>query len=141
MTPSTLILKIHSKINIKTDEVYLNIMMDFMPEDLYRLLKFYRKQKQQFPNVLVKLYSYQMLRSIAYIHALGICHRDIKPQNMLVDPSNHNLKLCDFGSAKKLIKGIVKEIYKFLIINLFTFTNKVNPTLPIYVLDTTGRQN
>jgi len=40
------------------------------------------------------------MRSIAYIHALGICHRDIKPQNVLVDPSSHVLKLCDFGSAK-----------------------------------------
>jgi len=40
------------------------------------------------------------MRSIAYIHALGICHRDIKPQNILVDPSSHVLKLCDFGSAK-----------------------------------------
>jgi serine/threonine protein kinase len=31
--------------------------------------------------------------------------RDIKPQNLLVDPANHVLKLCDFGSAKALVKG------------------------------------
>lgn len=34
---------------------------------------------------------------------MGICHRDIKPTNVLVDPRNHELRLCDFGSAKKLI--------------------------------------
>lgn len=45
------------------------------------------------------------MRSIAYIHALGICHRDIKPQNVLVDASSHIVKLCDFGSAKQLVKG------------------------------------
>ena len=41
--------------------------------------KQYLKMKQMVPNLIVKLYSYQLLRSIAYIHALGLCHRDIKP--------------------------------------------------------------
>jgi serine/threonine protein kinase len=57
------------------------------------------------PPLLVKLYSYQLLRSISYIHAIGICHRDIKPQNILVDTGSHTLKLCDFGSAKQLVPG------------------------------------
>ena len=57
------------------------------------------------PNLLIKLYSYQLLRSIAYIHSKGICHRDIKPQNVLVDSNSHLLKLCDFGSAKQLVQG------------------------------------
>merc|ERR1712139_333706 len=45
------------------------------------------------------------MRSIAYIHTQGICHRDIKPQNLLVDPERKVLKLCDFGSAKMLVRG------------------------------------
>jgi len=48
---------------------------------------------------------YQLFRSLAYIHSLGICHRDIKPQNLLLDPDTGVLKLCDFGSAKHLVKG------------------------------------
>merc|ERR1719486_22102 len=46
-----------------------------------------------------------MSRACAYIHALEICHRDIKPQNVLVDGQSHALKLCDFGSAKRLVQG------------------------------------
>lgn len=55
--------------------------------------------------ILVKLYAYQIFRALAYIHSLSIVHRDIKPQNLLVDPLSHQLKLCDFGSAKKIVKG------------------------------------
>lgn len=47
----------------------------------------------------------QMCRSLAHIHAMGVCHRDIKPQNLLVNSSTHQLKLCDFGSAKMLVRG------------------------------------
>lgn len=89
----------------KPDEVYLNVVMDYIPDTAYRVMKQYLKMKQMVPNLIVKLYSYQLMRSIAYIHALGICHRDIKPQNILCDTSSHVLKLCDFGSAKQLVQG------------------------------------
>ena len=48
---------------------------------------------------------YQLFRALAYLHSLDICHRDIKPQNLLVDPEAGVLKLIDFGSAKVLIEG------------------------------------
>ena len=51
--------------------------------------------------ILLKLYSYQLIRGLAHIHGEGVMHRDIKPQNLLVDPSCHILKICDFGSAKR----------------------------------------
>eukprot|EP00183_Erythrolobus_madagascarensis_P006668 CAMPEP_0185844434 /NCGR_PEP_ID=MMETSP1354-20130828/601_1 /TAXON_ID=708628 /ORGANISM="Erythrolobus madagascarensis, Strain CCMP3276" /LENGTH=412 /DNA_ID=CAMNT_0028544099 /DNA_START=209 /DNA_END=1447 /DNA_ORIENTATION=+ len=90
----------------KADEVFLNVVMEFVPETVYNVSRQYVKQhKKPVPLVLVKLYTYQLLRSLMYIHARGMCHRDIKPQNLLVDPSVHVLKLCDFGSAKVLVKG------------------------------------
>jgi serine/threonine protein kinase len=79
------------------------VVMDYIPDTVFRVIKNYLKMKQMVPNLIVKLYSYQMMRAIAYIHAKGICHRDIKPQNILVDTSNHLLRMCDFGSAKQLV--------------------------------------
>eukprot|EP00922_Rhytidocystis_sp_ex-Travisia-forbesii_P059566 GHVS01088331.1.p1 GENE.GHVS01088331.1~~GHVS01088331.1.p1 ORF type:complete len:568 (+),score=66.72 GHVS01088331.1:745-2448(+) len=89
----------------KPDELYLNVVMEYLGETVYRVMKQYLKSKQVMPMLYVKLYTYQMCRSLAYIHYLGICHRDIKPQNLLVDTNTHVLKLCDFGSAKRLTPG------------------------------------
>ncbi|XP_064463825.1 glycogen synthase kinase-3 beta-like isoform X4 [Ornithodoros turicata] len=89
----------------KKDEVYLNLVLEFIPETVYRVARHYSKSKQTIPISFIKLYMYQLFRSLAYIHSLGICHRDIKPQNLLLDPETGVLKLCDFGSAKLLIKG------------------------------------
>ena len=89
----------------KSNEIYLNIVMEYIPETVFRILKHYNNMKQNVPILLVKLYAYQAFRALAYIHALGITHRDIKPQNLLVDPKSHVLKVCDFGSAKRLKGG------------------------------------
>lgn len=89
----------------KKDEVYLNLVLEFVPETVYRASRHYVKLKQPMPILQVKLYMYQLLRSLAYIHSVGICHRDIKPQNLLLNPQTGVLKLCDFGSAKILVSG------------------------------------
>ncbi|XP_074592625.1 LOW QUALITY PROTEIN: uncharacterized protein LOC141848492 [Curcuma longa] len=88
------------------DELFLNLVMEFFPETIYHVLKHYSNVNQRMPLVHVKLYMYQIFRGLSYIHnILRICHRDVKPQNLLVDPLTHQVKLCDFGSAKVLIKG------------------------------------
>ncbi|KAJ7563801.1 hypothetical protein O6H91_03G126500 [Diphasiastrum complanatum] len=89
------------------DELYLNLVLEYVPETVYRIAKHYNRMNQRIPLLYAKLYTYQICRSLAYIHGgIGVCHRDIKPQNILqVNPHTHQLKLCDFGSAKVLVKG------------------------------------
>ncbi|KAJ2969732.1 hypothetical protein NUW54_g12893 [Trametes sanguinea] len=91
--------------NPKKDEVYLNLVLEYVPETVYRASRHYAKLKQPMPMLQIKLYMYQLLRSLMYIHSIGICHRDIKPQNLLLNPATGVLKLCDFGSAKILVPG------------------------------------
>lgn len=47
----------------------------------------------------VKVFVYQILRGLRYLHSANILHRDIKPGNLLVN-SNCILKICDFGLAR-----------------------------------------
>ena len=86
----------------KLDEIYLNLVMNYVPENLNRLNKSYFEKKEQIPLFLIKLYCFQIARALNYIHNKKICHRDIKPQNILLDPQTNRIYLCDFGSAKLL---------------------------------------
>ncbi|XP_051169545.1 glycogen synthase kinase-3 beta isoform X1 [Leptopilina boulardi] len=118
----------------KKDEVYLNLVLEYIPETVYKVARHYSKSKQTIPISFIKLYMYQLFRSLAYIHSLGICHRDIKPQNLLLDPETGVLKLCDFGSAKLLVKGepnvsyICSRYYRApeLIFGAIDYTTKID---------------
>ncbi|KAF8407528.1 hypothetical protein HHK36_006662 [Tetracentron sinense] len=49
---------------------------------------------------IIKMFLYQILRGIAYCHSHRVLHRDLKPQNLLIDRRTNALKLADFGLAR-----------------------------------------
>lgn len=86
----------------KPKEIFLNLVMDYLPMSLHQFNINYRKERKYPPLLYVKLFAFQMFAGLHYMHSIGITHRDLKPQNMLVDPDSGELKICDLGSAKKL---------------------------------------
>ncbi len=74
--------------------------MEYFSDNLYQLIK-----KKEVTPILVKIYAYQTIRALNYLAMLSIAHRDIKPQNILVDRVKHKLIISDFGSAKQLVKS------------------------------------
>ncbi|KAH3898699.1 probable Protein kinase MCK1 [Saccharomycodes ludwigii] len=114
--------------------LFLYLAMECLPETLQLEIHRYTSNSLQLPLKHIKLYTYQIARGMLYLHSLGICHRDIKPSNILVDPQNGILKICDFGSAKKLephqpsISYICSRFYRApeLIIGCTQYTTQID---------------
>ncbi|XP_021176245.2 citron rho-interacting kinase isoform X6 [Fundulus heteroclitus] len=79
------------------DHVYL--AMEYLPGgDLMSLLNRY---EDQFDESMAQFYLAELIEAIHTVHQLGYVHRDVKPENILIDRTGH-IKLADFGSAAKL---------------------------------------
>lgn len=68
------------------------------------------------PQETVKKFTYQILQATAYCHAHRVMHRDLKPQNLLIDKDG-NVKLADFGLARAF--GLPVKTYTHEVVTLW----------------------
>ncbi|XP_041359873.1 rho-associated protein kinase 2-like [Gigantopelta aegis] len=87
------------------DNKFLYMVMDYMPGgDLVNLMSNY-----DVPEKWAKFYCAEVVLSLDAIHSMGFVHRDVKPDNMLLD-SNGHLKLADFGTCMRMdADGLVRS--------------------------------
>lgn len=78
------------------DSKFLYLVMDFLPGGDFMSLLI---KKDIIPEKDSKLYFAEMVMGIADIHEMGCIHRDIKPDNILIDKNGH-IKFADFGLSK-----------------------------------------
>lgn len=71
------------------------VLTELMQSDLHKIIV----SPQPLSADHVKVFVYQILRGLKYLHSANVLHRDIKPGNLLVN-SNCILKICDFGLAR-----------------------------------------
>ena len=96
------------KASFQEDE-YLYLVMEYLPGgDLMNLLI----KKDILTEKEAKFYISELILAIESIHNLDCIHRDIKPDNILIDKYGH-IKLSDFGLAKISDKLYEKEDEKY----------------------------
>ncbi|XP_077092778.1 rho-associated protein kinase 2 isoform X4 [Siphateles boraxobius] len=79
------------------DDRSLYMVMEYMPGgDLVNLTSTY-----DVPEKWAKFYTAEVVLALDAIHSMGFIHRDVKPDNMLLDRYGH-LKLADFGTCMKM---------------------------------------
>jgi glycogen synthase kinase 3 beta len=90
------------KSGTRQGDVYENLIMESIPHSLHDFNLEHRNSRVYPAIQTVRLLAFQLFSGLQYLHSLQIVHRDIKPSNLLVDPDRCVLKICDFGSAKRI---------------------------------------
>ena len=71
---------------------YLNIVMEYLPYTLHDVIQKQRLRGKAIVVSDVQHYMVQLFRACGYLSRRHICHRDIKPHNILVDPNTHAIR-------------------------------------------------
>jgi serine/threonine protein kinase len=108
-TPSTAIREISLMKELKHENIVslydvihtenkLMLVFEHMDKDLKKYMDT-RGDRGALDAATIKSFMYQLLRGIAFCHENRVLHRDLKPQNLLIN-SKGQLKLADFGLAR-----------------------------------------
>ncbi|GFR96873.1 cyclin-dependent kinase 2 [Elysia marginata] len=96
-------------------ESKLYLVFEYLTKDLKKYMDSFPPSEHLNP-ALIKSYMYQLLSGIAYCHSHRILHRDLKPQNLLIDLEG-NIKLADFGLARAF--GVPVRTYTHEVVTLW----------------------
>lgn len=110
--PSTTIREISLLKNIKHPNIIalhqvvyteskLYLVFEYAETDLKKYLTTLRKEKKTLSKSQVRSFSYQLTSALDYCHSVGVLHRDLKPQNILIT-KNNQIKLGDFGLGRSI---------------------------------------
>eukprot|EP01080_Neovahlkampfia_damariscottae_P008285 gene8285-110_t len=90
------IVLLHDVVNVNK-QIYL--VFEYLDNDLKQYIDLKRKKTEMLDRILIKSYMYQIIKGIAFCHCHRVLHRDLKPQNLLIDKNGY-IKLADFGLAR-----------------------------------------
>ncbi|XP_073391475.1 cyclin-dependent kinase B1-1 isoform X2 [Physcomitrium patens] len=98
----------------KNGKPALYLVFEYIDTDLRRFLDLsWPGLDNPLPQNTIKSFVYQLLKGVAHCHSHGVMHRDLKPQNLLVDWSKGLLKIADLGLGRAFtvpVKSYTHEV-------------------------------
>ena len=76
---------------------YVALVFELMDYNLYEYVKVLGRACNEEQSLL---FIYQLLKGVSYMHSKNLFHRDVKPENCMVNKETMELKLVDFGSTR-----------------------------------------
>ncbi|KAK6319346.1 hypothetical protein J4Q44_G00105570 [Coregonus suidteri] len=92
----------------------LYLVFEFLHQDLKKFMD--SSSVSGIPLPLVKSYLFQLLQGLAFCHSHRVLHRDLKPQNLLINAQGE-IKLADFGLARAF--GVPVRTYTHEVVTLW----------------------
>ncbi|KAI4353608.1 hypothetical protein L6164_002543 [Bauhinia variegata] len=93
----------------------LYLVFEYLDTDLKKFIDSHRKgpNPRPLPPSLVQSFLFQLCKGVAHCHSHGVLHRDLKPQNLLLDQQKGILKIADLGLGRAFtvpLKSYTHEI-------------------------------
>lgn len=99
------------------DDDFLYLVQEYLPGgDLFTLVD--RTEDERLPEVHARFYLAELVEALSTVHNLGYAHRDVKPENLLLDKAGH-LKLASLTTLSLLS---YRESHSLPIVNLLSRT-------------------
>ncbi|OHY31662.1 serine/threonine protein kinase [Cylindrospermopsis raciborskii CS-508] len=99
-------------INLEGKE-YLFLVQDYVQGTTYSsLLNTQQQQGVKFSETAVRQLLEQILPVLQYIHSMGVIHRDISPDNLILRSSDQLPVLIDFGGVKQVAANLASQYYQ-----------------------------
>ena len=100
------------RINLQGKES-LFLVQDYIDGETYNsLLNSRQKQGLKFREIEIRQLLQQILPVLEYIHSLGVIHRDISPDNLMLRSSDKLPVLIDFGGVKQVAATVASQYYQ-----------------------------
>ncbi|KAJ9185515.1 hypothetical protein P3X46_005142 [Hevea brasiliensis] len=93
----------------------LYLVFEYLDTDLKKFIDSHRKgpNPRPLPPGLIQSFLFQLCKGVAHCHSHGVLHRDLKPQNLLLDKDKGILKIADLGLGRAFtvpLKSYTHEI-------------------------------